>query len=263
MEAGAFFAFKKIIALVATPLSATFLAVASLTIVSRLYKGRWFARFGIGGLLALYVMATPLFSVNLMLPLENKAGSVWSYSGDDEGIAGIVSLACYHIESGRLPFSSQSAECSLRRNVHAVLLHKETGIPLYFSGGKAPGWKESEAEFNRRFALSMGVSPEEITIIPEGFDTHSESKARREVIEGDKILLVTTASHMLRSKRYFEMLGFDVITSPTHHKSHFSAVDYSNPLAYFPDVRSLKRTESAIYEYLGLLSQMFIEGRDA
>ena len=65
---------------------------------------------------------------------------MWSIR-DDEAHAGIVSLACYHIESEGFRFGS--AECSLRRNVHAVLLHKETGIPLYFSGGKAPGGKKA------------------------------------------------------------------------------------------------------------------------
>lgn len=251
---------KKAVAFFASPLIFVTTAVLLLTVLSWCLRKRWYLRITLGALATLYVLSTPIFSVTLMLPLEKSDSAVFQPEQVPPNMKGIVVLACRHVERDDFPLVSQYGECSLRRNAHGVLLHKKTQLPLYFTGGLAPGRAMSEGRFNQQFALAMGVRSWMTRAVVGGVDTKSEAEALKTVLPpSSSIVLVTTASHMKRARRYFEDAGFLVTPSPTDHKNHYREVDYLNPTAYLPNTRSLKRSELAIYEYLGLVSQLWFD----
>ena len=102
-------------------------------------------------------------------------------------------------------------------------------------------------------AQALGVDPSRIVVLDTPVDTAQEAYAVREALgEGERFLLVTSASHMRRAVRHFERVGLDPIPTPTHFTTGTGPV-YT--LSYWlPSARNLGKTETAIREYLGLLA---------
>ena len=252
-----FFWLKKVIARACDPL--TLLAVGTIIVfVVMSLKQEWqqFRLQVIGAVIVVvWLLSTPLVSHFLLYSLESEAGHV-QFNLSGENVAGIVVLGCGHREEESLPLSSRYKECSLRRVVHAYLLHRETGIPMYFSGGVMPGNSHSEAEYNRKLALSLGADDASaIVVADESVDTASEAIMLSGTFTNKTVALVTSAAHMSRSRNYLESVGIDVITSPTDNQITFMAINYMNVGTYLPSKSGLKHTYIAFYEYAGLISQ--------
>ena len=86
-------------------------------------------------------------------------------------------------------------------------------------------------------------------------DTSSEAHLLADVFSGKSIVLVTSAAHMARSKKYMEDAGVKVLASPTDHKITFMEINYRHINAYLPNKNALTQTNVALYEYLGMFSQ--------
>ena len=67
-----------------------------------------------------------------------------------------------------------------------------------------------------------------------------------------RFVLVTSASHMPRSGKHFERAGLAPVASPTLYRTGRSG---PHRLSYWvPSSEGLRKTERAVYEYLGLWS---------
>ena len=123
---------------------------------------------------------------------------------------------------------------------------------LIFTGAKMP-WaekdQETEGESLKKYAIEMGVPDSAIKISGLVTTTEDESKEVRKLLpQSNKILLVTSAYHMPRSKSLFERQGFDVIAFPVDSKVSFEATTI---LDYLPEADSFKKSETAIRELIG------------
>jgi len=100
-------------------------------------------------------------------------------------------------------------------------------------------------------AQALGVDPARIVALDTPTDTAQEAYAVRNVLaEGERFFLVTSASHMPRSVRHFQRAGLDPIPAPTRFKT---GREPSSALRYWlPSAGELRKTERAVYEYLGL-----------
>ena len=116
--------------------------------------------------------------------------------------------------------------------------------------------REGEAPVARGYAAAateMGVSPERIVVLDTPTDTAQEAYAVREVLGGgERFLLVTSASHMPRAVEHFERVGLSPIPAPTHFLTGRSAPERFS--YWVPSGGNLRKTERAVYEYLGLLA---------
>jgi uncharacterized SAM-binding protein YcdF (DUF218 family) len=184
--------------------------------------------------------------------LEHKYPSIEASSKAWQGADAIVVLACYYYDDDDLPFVSRWPDCSLKRNLQAALMYQQLATPIYVTGGKIKGAEKSHAQYNAMFMETLAVPKEYINIVAKGSDTQSEAQALNK-LTGQTIALVTSASHMVRAKHYFEQLEIDVIPVPVEHLSKKN-IEF---VVGLPNARSIYRSERAIHEYLGLIYQRF------
>ncbi|MFQ3341838.1 MAG: uncharacterized SAM-binding protein YcdF (DUF218 family) [Flavobacteriaceae bacterium] len=131
---------------------------------------------------------------------------------------------------------------------------------IVFTGGKSPFNKTiiSEGEILKKYAISNGISKENIMVTKDVENTADEAMAVKSLIGSNKnIILVTSAFHMFRAKKMFEKQGFNV---------NGYKVDYRTPphqkltiMSFLPSSANLSKTEVGIREVIGRIFY-FIKG---
>jgi len=163
----------------------------------------------------------------------------------------IVVLGGGNLPDPRLPLSSQLNPDALTRLLEGVRLHRQLpGSRLILSGGSvfqdAP-----EGETLAKMALLMGVSDNDVVRENKSLNTADQAKLISSIVGRNRFILVTSAIHMPRSMALFRKFGMNPIPAPTNYmvvkQSRF------HPRAFFPGSDSLRKTEAAIHEYLGLI----------
>ena len=99
-------------------------------------------------------------------------------------------------------------------------------------------------------AQAFGVRAALLVVLETPVDTAQEAYAVRAVLaDGERFLLVTSASHMRRAVRHFERVGLVPIDLPTHYRT---GRDGPHRLRdWMPSSDALRKTERSVYEYLG------------
>jgi len=206
-------------------------------------------------LLFLFFISTA-FGVRLLLhPLENYAEEV---SVTDFEAHPIVVLG-----GGLNYYSSEKAEPSihsLQRLVKGYQLHRRLKTPLIYSGGIAIGQQKiSEADAAAEFLESLGM--ESRFYISEDqaqttFENAAYLKKWLQENEIDKVYLVTSAYHMLRSSAVFRVQNISVlpVNSGFIYDHQFSWLDY------LPNRGALSANLSALHEWVGL-AWYYLRGR--
>jgi uncharacterized SAM-binding protein YcdF (DUF218 family) len=158
-------------------------------------------------------------------------------------------------------------EAGDRMVLGAWLYHQGKADKVLLTGGAVP-WVSPEQRIPEAAYLSplmqmLGVPEEALLWETESRNTYENALYSRQVLSEqgiNRILLVTSASHMPRSVRLYEAQGFAVIPAPTD----FAAPDaewehlFTPSLAvqllnWVPDARHLHQTQVALKEYVGLL----------
>ncbi|CAM4045431.1 ElyC/SanA/YdcF family protein [Vreelandella rituensis] len=188
----------------------------------------------------------------LLEPMESKyaALTVWPQERQIEAV--VVLGGGWQPErswsiTGRL---SESSGIRLMEGLR--LWHQRPDLPLLVSGG-GPGPEMTMAHGYAEAAEALGVPPERIVELASPNDTAAEAKAVQALLGGGaQVLLVTSASHMPRAVRHFEVAGLVPVAAPTHYLAN-RAEGFG--LAYWvPSAPELRKTERALYEALGLLA---------
>jgi uncharacterized SAM-binding protein YcdF (DUF218 family) len=151
------------------------------------------------------------------------------------------------------------------RPLYGAKLYQEGKAPfLIFSGGRVTwrgGVGGSEAADMAELAIALGVPKSAIIEEDASLNTYQNAVKVKPILQQynfQKILLVTSATHMPRSVAIFKKQGMDVIPVPTDF------VFYDNPLEsketwesvllnLIPDAESLVITTRCLKEYLGTL----------
>lgn len=137
------------------------------------------------------------------------------------------------------------------RLVHSARLFKKGKAPLILlSGGNAPGY-QPEAEAMADILALMDIPKKNMLLEIKSRSTqqnalYSKELFRREGVE--KILLVTSASHMRRAEAIFKTTGVSVIPAATDYQLVESAPSF---LDWLPQATALEMTTKGIKEYLG------------
>ncbi|MDD5393389.1 MAG: ElyC/SanA/YdcF family protein [Thiothrix sp.] len=167
------------------------------------------------------------------------------------GVKWVVVLGGGTSSDAALPLSARLGEGSLARLVEGVRLYRQIpGATLLVSGGRVFG-SGSDAEAMRELAVSLGVNAADIRVDTQSPDTETQAKIIREMVGGDKVLLVTSASHMPRSVGLFQRAGVNVVPAPTHYLEQSNAA--FSPTDVFPDSDGMQKAQRVVYEYLGIL----------
>jgi uncharacterized SAM-binding protein YcdF (DUF218 family) len=106
---------------------------------------------------------------------------------------------------------------SLRRLVGGLVLYRRGLAPRLILMGPAHQGSPIEAEVRAALARDVGIPPSAIVVEGGGLTTwHEAVLAARRVHEvgGRRVLLVTSAQHMHRARRFFERAGLEVVAAP-------------------------------------------------
>lgn len=202
----------------------------------------------------LLIFSTVAGSQLLVQPLEANTDPLAATK--NTGAQAIVLLG-----GGRLPDAPEyggidmPGHHSLARIQYAARLHRQTGLPVLITGGSPGGAIEAEA-------MIMGrVLTEDFSVPVTWLETRSNTTAENAILTAKilfpldkrKILLVTTALHMPRSKAVFEQNGFDVVAAPTLFlgRGNFKVADF------IPGGEGLQRSHAALHESIGRLWYSF------
>lgn len=140
---------------------------------------------------------------------------------------------------------------TLARLRYAAHLQRASGLPLLVSGGSPDGAAESEAAvMARSLREDFGVP---VRWLEQDSDNTAENaRYAAQQLRDDgirRVLLVTDAMHMPRSRSVFIRYGLDVVPAPTvfFSRQRLTALDF------FPDGEGLRRSHYALHEWIGLL----------
>ena len=169
-------------------------------------------------------------------------------------------------ESFGAPRASVELNGAGDRVLYAARLYREGIAPrLLLSGGNIT-WLGSRpstpAEEMKEVMVFLGVPETALWLQPDSQNTYEDALFSAKMLkdEGiDRIVLVTSAMHMPRSKALFEKQGIEVIPAP----ADYSVPDYvwqdlwhgdflSQVINLVPNVGSLSQTTSSLKEYFGL-----------
>lgn len=191
------------------------------------------------------LLSYPPFSCMLLKPLESAYTKIDLNSPLPKYIH---VLGSGHTSNRNLPLSSEIESTSLIRVTEGVSIYKShPNMKLIFSGygGDDP---ISNARMNRNMAIVLGVDPNDIILLEAPKDTREEAIAAKKIVGNEPLILVTSASHMLRASSLFRKNGVRVIEAPTDFQ-----VKKTDSLWQFPSSEGLSRSESAFHEYIGLV----------
>ena len=213
----------------------------------------WWPRIGrvvSGGAIALlFVLCTNAGAWLLLRPLESLEPPLRSANGAEA----IVVLTAGRLENspeyGGKDIPNYVALARLR---YAAKLQRETGLPLLVSGGYGKTDDRDES-----LATSAALVLQEDFATPVTWtEDRSTNTAQNAAFSAAilkkagvrRILLVTDAMHMRRSRMAFSHEGLEVIGAPTM----FFSRNRLRWLDFLPGAEGLRRSRYALYEWLGM-----------
>jgi uncharacterized SAM-binding protein YcdF (DUF218 family) len=163
----------------------------------------------------------------------------------------VVVLGGGHTSNQGLPANAQLENQSLARLVEGTRIHRMLpGSKLLLCGG-AVFDSVPEAETMAAVARMLGVSPDDMVLESQSQDTGQQSQLVQGIIQKDRCVLVTSAIHMPRAMLVFEQKGLKPIPAPTDFEDRIRKEN--SPNQFFPRAVELRKVETAVHEYLGLL----------
>ena len=213
-------------------------------------RKHWAALSILSAIMILWVSSTSVFADFLLNSLERKYPAVTVE--DLPGADAIVILG--GMTRGIVPGTSISdLSGSVDRLFFGAKLYKANKAPVVIiSGGGAQGFV-SEAEMMAGFVEALGVPLKDILLEQKSRNTYQNGVNTLLILKEqnlDRVLLVTSASHMKRAIAVFHSLGVSVIPAVTD----FQVVEKESLLIdWLPTADALRMTTGAIKEYVGWL----------
>jgi uncharacterized SAM-binding protein YcdF (DUF218 family) len=223
-------------------------------VLALLALGLWTRRrrWIIAGMAILYLVSTPLVSDSLFRLVQSRAERLFP---DDAPQADAIVALSAGMGWTKTKNGFVAEWPTPNRFWGGVELLQAGNAPiLLFTGGKLP-WQrgdETEGEVLKRHTELMRIPSHQVWVTEQVENTEQEAHGARKLlgVGKNKIILVTSASHMRRAKAIFEQLGFDVFPYPVD--TSVSAEDMT-PMSFLPNPRALQTTQIALNELLGRL----------
>lgn len=133
----------------------------------------------------------------------------------------------------------------------AKLYHAGRAPLIVASGGSDPRVNvTSEAVAMKALLLDLGVPASAIVLEETSRNTRENARDVAQLLKArnvDRVLLVTSASHMARSRTHFESAGLAVIPVAADHES----IDKAGVRRWIPDATALELSARSLKEWVG------------
>ena len=232
------------------PLSLLFLAALGgvLLLTRHQRSGRWLVTMS---LVLLTLLSVPYTAGWLSDLVESESAALASPT-DADADAIVVLGGSRIIAAPEYGGSDQPNAPTMMRLRYGAWLNRQTGLPILVSGGSPRGEPEPES------TLMARVLRDDFKVPVRWEEGRSRNTAENAINSAAilrqagvrRILLVTDAMHMPRSRRIFAATGLDVIPAPVRLASSPSA---GTTLAFLPQSRTLDRSAYALRELIGML----------
>ena len=247
------FLLRKAVDFLLAPLTLTVLALV-LGAVMRSRAGARAQRLGGrligGGIIALLCLSYGIPFDFVARGLENRYPAV-AIPGDLTDVRWIAVLGAGTEARPELPVTAWPRESSIYRIAEGVRLHQALpGSRIVFSGYDSRGTMTSAA-VGAALAKSLGVAAEAIVTEERPRTTGEEAARLKEIVGGERFLLVTSALHMPRAMMLFTRAGMKPIAAPTGH-AWVARRTWADWIA--PSARRIVLAEATWHELLGLVA---------
>lgn len=199
----------------------------------------------------LFLIGYSPFSNYLIQPLESQYKA---YVKIEKDIKYVLVLGSAHVSNDEMSKLSQLSKTAMMRLSEGIRIYKELDNAKLIVSGYAGDDKVPHALVLRDVAISLGVPFSDIITQEEAKDTQEEAEHAKKTIDKDRFILVTSAAHMPRAMKIFESAWLNPIAAPT---DYLSKEDGS--FARFPRAVEIRKTESAMHEYIGTLWHSIVE----
>lgn len=158
--------------------------------------------------------------------------------------------------SGGLRRAAELSPQAYPRLYRGVEYFKDSSAAVIaFCGGPSRPGAENEADVMQAMAMAMGVSRERTVVEPHSVNTMMNATGLAEILpkgEGRRIGVVTSAMHMVRSKRVFEQVfpRDTIVPLPVHFL--YNPAPWIAP-KITPRVGHLDKSTTALHEWIGIL----------
>lgn len=196
---------------------------------------------------------TPISDL-LLLPLEKK----YPYPTKEtiEKINTIIVLSG-GVKNKDLPLPSALGDSTIFRLIEALKIYslKEEKPNIIVAGTSPIDRYSKESLFGADFLELYGIPKEKVSFELESENTFQHAEKLKKFLKKKEFLLITSAYHMPRSMRVFKKAGFNPVPVPTDYQieGHYTILDFS------PQPKSLRKSNIAFHEYLGILYYQFFK----
>lgn len=179
--------------------------------------------------------------------LERKYDALLETPAD---IHSVVVLGGGSCADNALPTSSQLSSASLIRLTEGISHFNSLDSAKLIVTGGAIYDSIPIADLQRRMAIKLGVDSTQILMADSALDTEMEARAVRKMIPENRIILVTSATHMNRAVLLFKKVGFEPVPAPTDHNVQDAQF---SPGEIFPSGGNIIVFKKTVHEYLGTI----------
>lgn len=241
----------KTLSLFAYPSGAFFLLAALALVLRLVARPRGAIAVTLLALAWLWVWSMPVTADRLQASLEAH----YPYLPVDQVPAGeaIVVLGGAFDHDAAWPYPS--AGDSIERYWHGARLYHAGRAPMIIlSGGRHPERPEnlSEAQADAQFLMDMGVPSEALLLDNASRTTHDHIRYLKPMLAEagiERLLIVTSATHMRRAEAVFRHAGLEVIPVAAAFSTPSNPV--INLRRYLPSARGLTASTGAVHEWVG------------
>jgi uncharacterized SAM-binding protein YcdF (DUF218 family) len=208
---------------------------------SRRRTGTWV--IAAGAILA-YLASTSLVGNALLTPLERQYPVFEPMQAI--GVRDIVVLGSGFEPHDHIPVTGALDAEGLARIVEGVrLARSRPDARLLVSGGAPPGSTPSALGY-AQMAAELGIQRSALIVMDRALNTDQEAREVVALLGDSPFILVTSAYHMPRAMRLMRRVGANPIPAPTGQLLR------AERFGLIPGGRALRKTETALHEYLGL-----------
>ena len=203
------------------------------------------------GIVVLAGLSSEPISDLILQPLESKHQPIRNAENYTD-VKWIVVLGGGHTNDPRLPATLQLNQPSLIRLIEGLRLHRLLpGTKVILSEGGYPG-QSSGAKIMVEVAAALGTAIEDLIVESASLDTKDQARVIKKIVGRERVILVTSASHMPRSMALFEKQGLRPIPAPTDFLAG-KKPEKRKLKDFLPTGEAAFKTEKAFHEYLGLV----------